>query len=327
MNRIRTYDQTYLQIHGQPPPQKVTFAESDADIISVGRGFMGGFDHTMQSQVGCPGGCLFCYVKTGARLAPKEVRENWGFDVRSKRNVEQKLRKHLTQGTLADKIIYSSGVTDPYAEKGFVTRSIWQIWCDTPLHLRPRRIVVQTRFRPDRDVQLIAKYCQLTTASDSGPPVVVSYSIGTDRNDLIRAWDRATPTFEQRMRAIENLRQAGIFVVPTLSPFALWNDLVATLEQFKAWGIPYITVLFFKETTKSANTPKRFLAYLRKEYPMLLNPIWQTEQVEKIEAIFGVGHVVVGQDGFTSLANPHQIVEINEKSERQAPENPRCEPH
>ena len=95
MNRIRTYDQTYLQIHGQPPPQKVTFAESDADIISVGRGFMGGFDYTMQIQVGCPGGCLFCYVCEGFRLAPKDVRQNWGFEVRSKRNVEQKLRKHL----------------------------------------------------------------------------------------------------------------------------------------------------------------------------------------------------------------------------------------
>ena len=240
MNRIRTYDQTYLRIQGQPPPQKVTFAESDADIISVGRGFMGGFDNTMQIQVGCPGGCLFCYVKTGARLAPKEVRENWGFKVKNKRNVEQKFRKHLNKGTIADKTIYWSGVTDPYAANPSVTQQLWQILCETPPHLRPRRIVVQTRFRPDRDVQLIAKYCQLTTASDSGPPVVVSYSIGTDRNDLIRAWERATPVFEQRMRAIENLRQADIFVVPTLSPFALWNDLVATLEQFKAWGIPHM---------------------------------------------------------------------------------------
>jgi len=314
MNRIRTYDQTYLQIHGRPPPQKVTFAESDADIISVGRGFMGGFDYTMQIQVGCPGGCLFCYVCEGFRLAPKDVRQNWGFEVRNKRNVTRKFRKHLENGTLADKTIYWSGVTDPYAAKPAVTQELWQILCETPSQLRPRRLVVQTRFRPDRDVQLIAKYCQLTAASDSGPPVVVSYSIGTDRDDLIRAWERATPVFEQRMRAIENLRQAGIFVVPTLSPFALWDDLPTTLKQFKALGIPYITVLFFKEKTKSADTPQGFLAYLRREYPVLLNPIWQAGQVEKIEAIFGVGRVLVGQDGFTSLANPHRVVEMNEQS-------------
>jgi len=82
---------------------------------------MGGFDHTMQIQVGCPGACQFCYVCEGFRLAPKDVRQNWGFEVRNKRNVTRKFRKHLENGTLADKTIYWSGVTDPYAAKPAVT--------------------------------------------------------------------------------------------------------------------------------------------------------------------------------------------------------------
>lgn len=269
---------------------------------------MKGFDYTMQTQVGCPARCEFCYVKTGARLAPKEVRENWGFDVRIKRNVAQKLRKHLEKGDLSDRTLYWSGVTDPYAANPSVTQQLWQILCETPSQLRPRRIVVQTRFRPDRDAEFMVRYSYSTTTSDSGPPVVVSFSVGTDRNDLIRAWERATPIFEQRMKSIETLRQAGIYVVPTLSPFALWNDLPVTLEQFKAWGIPYITVLFFKEKTPSANTPPEFLAYLRREYPMLLNPIWQAKKVEEMKAIYGDERVLVGQAGFTSLASPHRIV-------------------
>jgi DNA repair photolyase len=302
-----TYKHTYQQLYGQPPPQTVTFTDSNADIISNGRGFIGGFDLTMQLQVGCPGGCLFCYVPTGGRLAPAAVRQNWGFEVRNKRNVLRKFRAHLEKGTLADKTVYWSGVTDPYAAPPEITQNLWRILCDAPPTLRPRRIAVQTRFRPARDAPLIARYCQTTRPKDQGPPVVVSFSIGTDQNALIRAWERATPRFEARMRAIETLRGAGIVVVPTLSPFGLWNDLPATLQQFKAWGIPYITVLFFKEDTRWANTPPRFLELLHETYPMLLNPQWQAERVREMKTIYGRKRVLVGQAGFASLATPHYI--------------------
>src|SRR5262249_50730210 len=151
--------------------------------------------------------------------------------------------------------------------------------CDVPAHLRPRRVVVQSRYRPDRDVELLARYNQSTHPSDGGPAVVVSYSIGTDRNDLIRAWERATPLFEQRLKTIETLRAAGLWVVPTLSPFVLWDNLEGTLRQFRAWDIPYITCLFFKVATESANTPVGFIGYVRRDYPMLLDSHWQREQL------------------------------------------------
>jgi len=35
-------------------------------------------------------------------------------------------------------------------------------------------------------------------------------------------------------QAIRDLRSAGIFLVATLSPFGLWNDMSATLENLKA---------------------------------------------------------------------------------------------
>jgi DNA repair photolyase len=243
------YQDTYQQLYGTSPPQGITFGASQADILSKGRGFMGGFDLTMQTQVGCPAGCLFCYIPNGRFLTPSEVRgpqgRDWGFVVRNKADVARKLRRHIGQGAVADKTIYWSGITDPYAAQPSETREVWQALCEAPFPLRPRRIAVQTRFRPNRDAEIIAHYHRETTASDHGPAVVVSYSIGTDCNDLIRAWERVTPAFEQRMRTIEALRSAGIFVVATLSPFGLWTNLQATLSQFKAWGVAYITVLFF----------------------------------------------------------------------------------
>jgi DNA repair photolyase len=308
---IQPYEATYQQLFEVSPPSSVTLGESEADVISPGRGFVGAFDLTMQLQVGCPGGCLFCYVPTGERLVPQGIKgpqgRQWGFQIRNKRNALQKFNHHLITGELADKTIYWSGVTDPYAASPSITRELWQALNNAPAHLRPRRVVVQTRFRPDRDTNLIAHYYHTTMTADGGPPVVVSYSVGTDRNDLIRAWERATPTFEQRLKALKSLRQASIFVVATLSPFGLWNDLETTLNQFKEWEVAYLTCLFFKENTPSANTSPLFLEYLRKEYPLLLDPAWQSEQVRKMRAIYGDKRVLVGKAGFTSLARPHLL--------------------
>jgi DNA repair photolyase len=308
---IHSYADIYHQLYSDSPPGDVTYGESEADIFSQGRGFMDGFDLTMQVQVGCPGGCFYCFVKEGSVLAPQAVKgykgRRWGFVVRNKGNVPQKFSRRLEKGKLADKTIYWSGVTDAYAAPPIVTHAIWQRLADAAVELRPRRMVVQTRFKPDRDVDLMKHYCEGTSPSDNGSPVVVSFSMGTDRTDLIRAWERATPPYELRMKSIRTLREAGIFVVATLSPFGLWNDLESTLRQLKSWGVAYITVLFFKEHTRYANTPEEFLQYLRGPYPILLDPNWQEEQVQKIVEIYGKNRVLVGQAGFQSLARPHEV--------------------
>lgn len=305
----QTYDQIYQRFFNAPPPERVHYGESKTDILREARGFIEGFDLTMQTQVGCPGGCLFCYVPSGRMLTPESLRGGqWGFEVRPKREVVKKFEAHLRDGELSDKTIYWSGVTDPYATRPAETHAIWEALNNAPAHLRPRRIAIQTRYRPDRDAEAISEYVRSTSSSDGGPAVVVSYSIGSDREDLIRAWEKATPSYKQRMTAIQILRQAGIWVVPTLSPFGLWNDLAATLNQFKAWKIPYITCLFFKKSTDSANTPSQFLSYLESKYPMLIDPHWQREQLAQIKTVYG-DHVLLYKEGFASLTAPHRALE------------------
>jgi DNA repair photolyase len=306
------YDRLYEQMNGHSPPEQVISANSDADILSPGRGFMGGFDYTMQLMVGCPGACLFCYVKNGYLLAPPQVKGNkgdlWGYILRYKQKLIEKLRAHLGDGDLADKTIYWSGVTDPYASSPKDTRAVWETLCDTPPALRPRRIAVQTRFRPDRDVEIIAEYEKGTHPADGGPAVVFSYSIGTDRDEIIRAWERATPALRQRIFCVHRLRESGLFVVVTLSPFGPWNDLLGVLHQFKELGVSYVTMLFFKCGTRSANTPRNFLDYLKETHPELLDDNWQGERIMEARLIFGEKRVLIGQDGFQSLTQPHTIL-------------------
>ncbi len=190
-----TYQQNHREMFGFGCSTTVAKTSSTASLFSNGCGFMAGFDFTMQLQVGCPAGCLFCYVRTGFRLAPRDVQQRWGFEVRDKISVDEKLARTLLRGELSDKTVYWSGVTDAYAASPAVTKQVWERLIQCPPGLRPRRLVVQTRFRPSRDAELMAEYEGSSFPSDGGPAVVVSYSIGTDRQDLIDAWELRTPSF------------------------------------------------------------------------------------------------------------------------------------
>src|SRR5206468_2242309 len=107
--------------------------------------------------------------------------------------------------------------------------------------MRPRRIVVQTRYPADRDADVMTRYAESTRPTDDGPAVAISYSLGTDRNDLIDAWEKATPSFERRVKTLETLAGRGLFVVATLSPMALWKDLPGVMAHLREAGIRYIT--------------------------------------------------------------------------------------
>lgn len=306
-SKVDLYNRTFWEVYGKDHPRGVKTGESRAGILSPARGFLGTFDYTMQLKVGCPGGCLFCYVQNSPRLGPADLRARWGFEVRSKKDSLGKLKRALLKGVLADRTIYWSAVTDPYAVKGSFTRDFWRIMLDTPLRLRPRRIVVQSRFRVGRDRSLIAQYLDSTRPSDDLPAVVVSLTVGTDRDDLIHSWERATPDYGQRMKTVAALRNSGIKVIPTLSPFSLWNDLELTLRRFREMDIRMISVIFLKEKTSTARTPGPFIEYIRRRFPLILDPAWQEEQLKLMASVVGKENILVGQQGFSRLASPYGI--------------------
>jgi len=200
-----------------------------------------------------------------------EQSELWGYVLKRKVGATARWRAHLQQRHCAGKVIYWSGVNDPYATPAAETKGVWSSLLDVPEDLRPERMIVQTRFTPDRDAQLIEQYAATTSCTDGGPPVVISFSLGTDRNDIIRAWERATPSFERRMKTIHTLCEHRLYVVATLSPFALWKDLGGTLRSLDAAGVAYVTILFFKENTHGARTPAPFLNFLHATHPELLD--------------------------------------------------------
>jgi trans-2,3-dihydro-3-hydroxyanthranilate isomerase len=245
------YDSLYQQIHSVDPPERVERGISQADVLSPSRGFMTGFDFTLQLQVGCPGGCLFCYVPSAARLTPADVRgpqgTKWGFVLRQKERAVEKFAGHLRRGRLADRTLYWSGVTDPYTSAPEVTRALWQELSAAEPSRRPRRIAVQTRYRADRDAEGMAAYETATTPSDDGPAIVVSFSLGTDREDLIRAWERGTPSLTLRMQAIArefNLSEAAFILKPRDPAHTAHVRLFTPADEVPFAGHPNIGAAF-----------------------------------------------------------------------------------
>lgn len=230
----------------------------------------------------------------------------WSFRVKTKRRIEEKLRKYLETNRPCDETIYFSGVTDNYASSPSIARLFWRTLLAAPVCSRPRRIAIQTRFRPDRDVEDIAEYNRQTTTSDGAPPVVVNYSLGTDDNEIIRKFERATPSFEKRLARIKKLRAHDVFVSATLSPFA-FKDARETLHRLHDLGVSFVSVLFFKIRTNSADTPPLFIKYLKSNHPHLLDLSWQADRLDEMREIYGESRVLEGQTGFSALTIPHLV--------------------
>ncbi len=56
----------------------------------------------------------------------------------------------------SDKTVYWSGVTAPYAAAPALTSAVWHTLEASDVMLRPRRLVVQTRFLAGRDAKRMA---------------------------------------------------------------------------------------------------------------------------------------------------------------------------
>jgi len=55
-NAAMTYDDVYRHLYHQNTPTEVHYGQSESVILRPARGFVDGFDLTMQTQVGCPAG-------------------------------------------------------------------------------------------------------------------------------------------------------------------------------------------------------------------------------------------------------------------------------
>ncbi len=84
--------------------------KSASTILTEGKGFMDGYDYTLNPYSGCSFGCTYCYAAFFS--GSEDQRKNWGHWVHVKENALQLLIKKRKK-SLKDKTIYMSSVTGP----------------------------------------------------------------------------------------------------------------------------------------------------------------------------------------------------------------------
>ena len=217
-----------MQVHPSEKPER--FGKSDLtyraarSILTRGAGFMAAYDYTLNPYEGCTFGCTYCYAAFFAR--DKQKQDRWGDWVTVKENALALLERKR-RSTLHGKTIYMSSVTDPYQpiEKRLeLTRELLRILAE---RYQPR-LVIQTRSPlVTRDLDLLRRF----------EHVQVNMTITTDSEEVRRAFEPTCPNNRVRLRAIQEVHEAGIDACITLTPLLPVEDPEALAWSLSATGV------------------------------------------------------------------------------------------
>lgn len=199
-------------------------------ILTKGTGFADQYDYTLNPYSGCAFGCVYCYAANFARS--DELKATWGEWVNVKSNALELLVKARRRGTLRDKTVFMSSVTDPYqpVEKDIgLTRALME----ELLAYHAPRLVIQTRSPlVTRDIDLLRQfeYAQ------------VNMTVTTDDEAVRRQFEPSCPANPRRMDAIAEVAAAGIRTEITMTPLLPVKDPHAFAQQLLKTGVKRFAV-------------------------------------------------------------------------------------
>jgi DNA repair photolyase len=177
-------------------------------LLTPASGYLKGYTHTLNPYSGCAFGCSYCYV----RKMPVALfhADEWGTWVNIKKGAAELLRKELNRAKEKGKVtIFMSSSTDPYQPveaKEKITRSLLEVMTETP----PDFLFVQTRSSLiTRDLDLLKSFQH---------KILVSMTIETDREDIRKTFSPYAPPIQARMRALQQITDAGIPAQAAVSP-------------------------------------------------------------------------------------------------------------
>lgn len=208
---------------------------------------MDAYNFTLNPYSGCQFGCTYCYAAFFSTT--REQRENWGRWVAVKNNAIELLEKRKP-GSLDDKRIYMSSVTDPYQpieRKLELTRGLLKIMAER----HSPKLVVQTR-SPDvvRDCDLFKRIEEtdrdlLGDVTKKSGRVQVNMTVTTDDESIRRTFEPSCPSNAQRLRAIAKVQAEGIDSCITLTPLIWVNDPEAFAQSLLDTGVKKFIVQEF----------------------------------------------------------------------------------
>ena len=259
--------------------------KSAGSILTEAKGFMGGYDYTLNPYSGCSFGCTYCYAAFFSRT--EEQRENWGYWVQVKENALQLLIK-FRKKSLKDKTIYMSSVTDPYQpiEKELnLTRSLLK---ELSTYHQPR-LVIQTRSPlAKRDIDLFKEF----------NVIQVNMTITSDSERVRKVFEPLCPSNASRLNAIKEINDAGVNTCITMTPLLPIENAEDFAKKLLDTGIKkFIIQPFHPDKGK-------FVASTRESAIQLLKEMgWTFEKYQRVLEIIQkyIPDIGIGKDGFKPI--------------------------
>ena len=276
----------------EPQPQKKTklghadlIYSNASSILTEGKGFMDGYDFTLNPYSGCSFGCNYCYAAFFATT--KENMDNWCYWVKVKENALQLLIK-FRKKPLKDKTIYLSSVTDPYQpiERELeLTRNL----LIELIKYHEIRLVIQTRSPlVTRDIDLFKQF----------KAIQVNMSVTTDDEEVRKAFEPLCPSNKIRIKAITEIHEAGINSCITMTPLLPIINADNFSKTLLATGIKkFIIQPFHPDKGK-------FIASTREDATKLIKELdWNTSKYEETLKIIQtyIPDVGIGKQGFAPI--------------------------
>jgi DNA repair photolyase len=275
-------------------------AAPSSSILSKTTGFIAeaGFTHSLTPARNCTFGCSYCYVPTMriyGGLKPEDWRR-WGQFTTFKSNAPELLRRELRR----DQVIYCSPLVDPY-QPAEETELMMPRILDELLARPPKLFVIQTRGPLIvRDLpRLVELSCRTTLR--------VSFSITTNRETVRKLYEPHCASMDCRLKAIHELRAAGITTFATLAPMLPCDPeelagiaLNATDQDIIGDALHVRSVKPHGATTREA----AFAISQKHGFSAWLEPQFQRDAMERIgAAVSKAGRkFAAGTEGFGWLA-------------------------
>jgi DNA repair photolyase len=257
-----------------------------------------GFTHSLTPARNCTFGCSYCYVPTlriYGGLKPDDWR-HWGQFTTFKSNAPELLRRQLRE----HQIIYCSPLVDPYQpaeETGLLMPRVLD-----ELLLRPPRIfVIQTRGPLIvRDLARLVELSRRTTLR-------VSFSITTNWESVRKLYEPHCATIDCRLKAIHELRRAGITTFATLAPILPCDPEELAHMALEATDQDIIGDPLHVRAVKPHGATTREPAFAigaKHGFSAWLEPEFQREVIERIGYTVGQAgrKFATGTEGFAWLA-------------------------
>ncbi|WP_202078330.1 SPL family radical SAM protein [Caldalkalibacillus salinus] len=177
--------------------------------LTPASGYLQGYSHTLNPYVGCAFSCVYCYVR---RMPVALFRQKeWGTWVDVKEGASETFRKELRK--VKDKgavTIFMSSSTDPYQPIEYNTRITRQLLEVMVEEGGPDFLFLQTRSPlVTRDIDLL---------HEMRDRLLISVTVETDREDIRQVFSPWAPPIQGRIRALRQLKKAGLPVQAAVSP-------------------------------------------------------------------------------------------------------------